>query len=365
MRIFVCRFGLLFLLLLMGCGKNKEAADCVLENKCIISAFLRDHEISDGKPVDVGIMGILSFRIVDTLLLVTSSDSEGFRTLISLPNKVNYGSYLKVGNGPREFINRVLLNGSTFFVADNHLYETLYDGQRGKLYHFDITETIRRQAAHLSCVADSLPCRVFNFLPVDTDFYFFRTIGQKAPKPYRFFWRSGKQYENRDLKILNGYGIHDVRGLGKHASLLNSACQISPDKKTLVECPNYFGVVNIVPIDTVLPGKTLCLQPDLKTFEELEAIPRQDRTLYIPMLRAYPSFFAVLWVDESDILFHRSEGKNYDILFFDWNGTPLAKWKLDRRIVSFDIDFHNSELYVLDKEDEFYKYDISTILSEL
>lgn len=363
MRISVCCF--FFLLLLANCSKNKKCTDYVLENNEVISAFPRSYEISSGEFVDVGMMGILSFRIIDTLLLVSSSDLGGFRTIISLPNKINYGSYLKVGNGPQEFINRISLNESAFFVANDNLYEILYDGQRGKLYHFDITETIRRQAMRLTLVADSLPCRVFNFLPIDTDFYFFRSIGQKSPKPYRFFWRSGERYENRDLKILNSSGIHDIQGLGNHAPLLSSSFQISLNKEKLIECPRYFGLINILPVDTTLHGKTLRLQRQLKTFKELEAISKRDRIRYTSVLRAYPSYFAVLWIEESDGSYHSSEGKNYEILFFDWNGNPLVELKLDRRFISFDIDFSNSELYILDTKDEFYKYDISNILSEL
>lgn len=72
-----------------------------------------------------------------------------------------------------------------FFEAANHWYEVLYDCQRGKLYHWDLTETIRRQSSQLSLVTDSLPDRVFNFIPIDSGFYFIRRIAPQASFSHR------------------------------------------------------------------------------------------------------------------------------------------------------------------------------------
>ncbi len=52
------------------------------------------------------------------------------------------------------------------------------------------------------------------------------------------------------------------------------------------------------------------------------------------------------------------------IQLFDWNGNPLAEILLDRQATSFDIDFVNGNLYILDGQtEEFYRYDIGNLLA--
>ncbi len=363
MKELLCFF--LFLFLWCHCTPEKECRDYLLDDHIFVHEFPRTFYLSGGNPVDFDVIGVLSFRIADTLLLVSTANPEGFRTIISLPSETNRGSYLQVGNGPLEFTQRISVGASIFFETGGHWYETLYDSPRGRFYYFDLTETIRRQEPRFSLVADSLPDRAFNFIPVGSDFYFIRSIAPRSSSSYRFFLRNGKPYTTKELDLLNRPYIHDRPGVGKHASLLSSSFQISPDRKKLLECPHYFGLINIIPVDTVTRGKTLCLEREPLTFEKLEIVPRQERIVYTQVLRAYPAFFAVLQKNESWASSRRAEGKDHNLLLFDWDGNPLAELKLDCRCICFDIDFRNSELYVVDNEDTFRRYDLSSVLSEL
>lgn len=336
-----------------------------MEDYRFIREFPHTYALTGGDWVDFGAIGNLGFRIQDTLLLITSSDNKSFRTICSLPMQRKIGAFLSVGSGPEEFVYRRYVLASTFDTLLHHVNELLYDDLRGQLYRFDITETLATHHLNIELVQDSLPQGCTEFFPIGRDFYYCRCTEDRPTSSYRFFLCEGKKYTTSDLEIANMPRIQDVYNLRQHISLLSSPSAISTNRDWIIESPYYFGLINLYPTDSIRRGKTLILADKMYTFEELESVPLSDRMRYIQNIVSYPRFFAVLWVNETTSDYRRIEGKNYSILFFDWNGNPLAQLQLDRRVISFDIDFRTSELYVLDKSDEFYKYDISHILSAL
>lgn len=83
-------------------------------------------------------------------------------------------------------------------------------------------------------------------------------------------------------------------------------------------------------------------------------------------LNAYPEFFGALYLNDTDVDYQQGKSADPAIQLFDWNGTPLAEIRTDRKITVYDIDLINGVLYTLNHDtEEIFRYDIREILENL
>ena len=92
-------------LVLSSCSTNPEA-HMAFEEVRYIREFPRTYSLTaqDAERVDFGIIGTQDFIVHDSLLILSTTNKNGFLTFLSLPDHRNLGSYLLLGNGPQEFI---------------------------------------------------------------------------------------------------------------------------------------------------------------------------------------------------------------------------------------------------------------------
>ncbi len=133
----------------------------------------------------------------------------------------------------------------------------------------------------------------------------------------------------------------------------------------MVEIPIGLNYINIYSLDGSF-GRTICIGKELFNIGKIQDLNRVKRVYTFSDIRLFDDFFGVVHVDEERINYFGERKKTPRILFFDWDGNPLAELVSDHHITSFDIDFTRGELYTLDLySDEFYKYDIKDKLKEL
>src|SRR5690606_4347745 len=115
--------------------------------------------------------------IYDSLLMFSTNNGLGFWPLVSLSDYRDLGSFLTRGEGPFEFVHvPSVSNGAQFGVKGNNLVAQIYDFQRGRLLEMNITGSIGKQELDISIVHDSLPKSSFNFLVIDEDTYFCKSV---------------------------------------------------------------------------------------------------------------------------------------------------------------------------------------------
>jgi len=129
----------------------------------------------------------------------------------------------------------------------------------------------------------------------------------------------------------------------------------------MVEMPIGLNFIHVFSLDGSF-ARTICPGTVADNIEKIERIKPEDKNYTFADLRLFDGFFGVVQIYEN-----RTERKKLpNILLFDWDGNPLAKWKLDHHITSFDIDMANGHLYTFDvRSDEFFRYDVKEDLKAL
>jgi tRNA-binding EMAP/Myf-like protein len=328
-----------------------------------VTKFPHTYILDNSDDVNTDIIGYFDFRIVDSLFIFATTDTDGLWSFVSLSDKTNMGQFLKRGQGPNEFLFFPSVQVSTNFFKDNgNLYAAIYDSQKGKLYKMNIDKTIKHGELDISIMKDSLPQFLFNLVMIDTTEFLCKAINNGATQQLRYLMRNQTKDSSPNLEKLNRATIKK----GADVNIISTMTKYSKENDMVVEMPVMLNYLNFYSIDKNV-GKTICIGDKLNNIEIIQNthFPEIVETFYD--LRFYKNFWGVVLVNENKLSLEKAERKKFPAIFlFNWQGEPVAELKLDRHLTAFDIDLKQGFLYGLDAiEETFFKYDIRDILNEL
>jgi hypothetical protein len=346
-----------------GCGEpnpstgNYMTLDDVRYVDKFPQTFTPDHPVK----VETDIIGIRGLFIYDSLMVLSTTDTEGLWSFLSLPDLRFMGKLFTIGNGPYEFFQSPWVNRAKFFEEEGTWYAGIYNFMKGELYKVNIDASIRSRKLSISKLNDSLPKSLFDFAMIDSANYFCKEISPRETQQIRYFLEAGEKIIPPHLEKLNSTSVSE----GEDFNILATITKINTERNLVVEMSASLNYINLYSLDGSF-GKTVCIGDKLDNIDKIENKPRwsRKRTFSYPML--YPHFWGVVYWDIDMMTYDMQQGTSSSILLFDYDGAPLAEIKFDTFVTSFDIDFANGELYTLNHQtDAFNKYDIRYILKKL
>lgn len=356
---------ILLLVFFLGIGCNEHPAPSAnymtLDSVHYVGKFPKSVTLTDNLPVGVEIIGLRNFIIYDSLLIAYIKDKEGFWSFYSVNDYKYLGQFLKVGEGPNEFTQPANVIEATFFKENGQLCAGIYDFYKGKVYKMNIHESIKNNQLSISLLKDSFPQELFNFALMDSTTFFCKKITNDQTQQIRYILKEGKEYTPDNLAKLNQASIEPDEDI----NILSTLAKQNNELNLIVEIPIGLNQINLYSLNDS-SGKIICVGNELDNIKKIQSISQWERKYTYANLRVFKKFFAALYFNEEKKQYQIKRTKLPSIQFFDWKGNPLMELKLNNFITSFDIDFINGYLYTFDHQtDEFYKYDIKTILSEL
>ena len=334
----------------------------VLEDIRYVKEFPRIYTLEQPLPVNLDLMGVLDFVIRDSLMIATTMENNGFWTFLSLPDCRLLGKYLTIGNGPSEFIQRPWVGEARLCTDDeNCLNAYVYDFSKGRLFRMNIGTTLQTGKLDIGVVNDSLPSSLFGFVFIDSTTYFCRAISADQTQQTRYLKKGRETEIPLSFERLNRSRVRPQEDF----NILSASVKCQPGGNILVELPIGLNHINMYDLEGAF-GKTICVGDKVDNIDLIQDMPRADRLYTYAHLKVYPDFFAVLYVGE-DVATYQTQRKKLPVIqLFDWSGEPLAELKVDRFITTFDIDFSDGTLYVMDRPtEEMFKYDIRDILAQI
>jgi hypothetical protein len=306
------------------------------------------------------IIGMLNFRIFDSIIIFSTKYYGGFWAIASLPDHQLLGKYFNQGQGPYEFTGSPSISGRTsFFKKNNELFAAIYDYYKGKIYKMNISKSIRDQQLSINTLFDSTPGFLSGVVFIDSLTILCRKRNETETHIKRFLLNDGIIPSH--LEKLNQAHVRQ----GEDFNILAAGMVYCPDKKLVVEMPLNLNYINIYALDGS-SQQTICVGDELDDIEKIQNTDRLDRIYKFGSLRLFPDFWGVLHLNESLRAYTTIREQLPEILLFDWEGKPLAQLKLNRFVSTFDIDFAHGFLYTLDdRTEKFYKYDIRDVLGKL
>ncbi|WP_192348900.1 BF3164 family lipoprotein [Algoriphagus sp. Y33] len=350
--------------LLTSCGNPKldQPTFMAFDNIDYIKEFPVKFSLGKKTTPNIDIIGIRSFAIYDSILILNTTKEDGLWSLYSLPNHQYLNSFLKRGEGPLELIQGPSLASKTKITREEgQLVAYLYDFQKGGALKFNIEESINSKILQISKLNTSIPPFLFEFIMIDSSTFFIKEIGNMDTQQIRYLYKNGYRTTLPILDKLNQASILQ----GEDFNILSALTKLSDIHQKFVEMPIGLNYINLYSLDSTL-AKTICIGEKLFDISNIQKENTWDRVYTFSDLRVFDDFFGVVFINE-DIKTYQTNRTHFpSILLFNWEGEPLAELKLENHITSFDIDFINNELYTFDvQSDEFYKYDMSTIFPEL
>jgi len=348
----------------IGCGRQDPDSDnsLVFAPVLYVKDFPREAQLANKEAVDPDVIGIQDLAIQDSLIMFSTSGLEHLWFFNALPDLSPLGSFLKIGQGPFEFVRPPSVGSNTSFKReDGDLCAYVYDFYRGKVLKMNVDRSIKNETLEISVFRDAIPPYLFDFALVDDSTYYGKEINADHTGQIRFVEKNGKRTQPDFLERINASRISK----GEDFNILSTISEFSPVNGRIVEAPTELNFINIFSLDGSF-ARTVCTGTKVDNLSKIERTKREDRIYTFADVRLFHGFFGVVQLDEDRKTNHTGRKKLPNILLFDWDGNPLAKWKLGHCITMFDIDMMNGHLYTFDvHSDEFFRYDVREILQKL
>jgi hypothetical protein len=222
----------------------------------------------------------------------------------------------------------------------------------------NIDESVKNQKLSMYTLNDSLPKSISNFVMIDSSYYFCKEISGTDRQQIRYLSEAGEKVIPPHLEKLNMASVSE----GEDFNILATITKVNTERNLVVEMAASMNFINLYSLDGSF-GKTICIGNKLDNIAKIEAKPRIDRKFTFGGISLYPQFWSVLYLNVGHLAYEMQTAESSAIMFFDYEGEPLAELKFNTFVTSFDIDFASGTLYTLNHQaDAFNKYDIREIL---
>jgi hypothetical protein len=349
------------ILWLVGCGGGGQSADNTMsmEDVRYVNKFPQTFTLDHPIEVETDIIGILDFFVYDSLLVLSTTDREGLWSFLSLPDLRFMGKFLTIGEGPYEFFQSPWVDKMKFFTEEGTRYAGIYNFFKGELYKMNIDESIKNQKLSMYTLNDSLPKSISNFVMIDSVYYFCKEISGTDRQQIRYLSVAGAKVIPPHLEKLNRASVSE----GEDFNILATITKVNNERNLVVEMAASMNFINLYSLDGSF-GKTICIGKKLDNIAKIEAKPEWERIQTFGNLSLYPQFWGVIYMNVDRLAYVEQRAESSSIMFFDYEGEPLAELKFNTFITSFDIDFASGTLYTINHQaDAFCKYDIREILN--
>ena len=114
-------------------------------------------QLENGTPIETEGLGNLAFRIIDTLMIVSTDADKEKWWIYSLPDLKVKTKLFNVGPGPMEFIHIPICDHVAVSHRDGHIKAAVHNAIRGRYFDVDLSESIRQN----QMVARDCPCLLY------------------------------------------------------------------------------------------------------------------------------------------------------------------------------------------------------------
>lgn len=354
----------LSLLILISCSQSPTPSSpnfMVFDDVEYVTEFSQSYKLIGKTVPDIDVIGINDFIVYDAKIIFSTKRTDSLWTVYTLPEYDYRGSFLSKGNGPFEFVQSPRVNAGKLFKENEELFAGIYDFQKGRVFKLNIDRTLNEKKLAISVLNDSLPAFLFNFMMIENDKYFCKEITNNQTQQIRYIVENNQRTTPEIIEKLNQASIRE----GEDVNILSTMTNMNYDNGIIVEMPIGLNYINMYKLDGSF-SKTVCIGDKLDNIEKIQNKDRWDRIYTFADLRLFENFWGVIQIDEGEKTYQLGREKLPVIYLFNWQGKPLAEFKLDHFITSFDIDLKNGVLYTFDvHSDEFYKYDVGEILKKV
>lgn len=336
---------------LAGCSGKGETYHCGDVER--IDAFPYEYNLGETKPLDIDLTGAVNVFAADSLMVSEYLSGPFFWKVYSLQTRKWLGSMLRSGHGKGEVVQ--LPSDGCPMIQGGQLMCDLWMAESQTWGRVNLTKSIANRSTvwedNVKIPLDGTFLDVFRL--DDSSFFSVRLAGNGRRE--RGVIKDGRFVMLDQLGTLNTLGTDD------EYNTLSSVVRLNPQRDRVVEAMIRLNELVIYSLRTNF-RKTLSMGDDLQDVKTVSSKPRWFQRKSFGYLSAYKDFFGVLYYDCSMKDYQSDKAGKTDLLFFDWNGAPLARIRIPYQATSFFI--YGNSLYVftsVGEKEHLYQYALPRI----
>ena len=321
------------------------------DNVVYVEDFPEVYSMTDAQELSTGIVGALNFKIEDSLMIVGTMGDYPWKVL-SLSDFSKIAELIRIGNGPGEFISAPFPSQAEFYREGGETYCYLSDMNKREMYRLNFSESLRKGQTEMETIGEMLPYPSMAMVYLGDSTYFYKTLVDNMTGYIRSMIVDGESSTPEWLTEINSVRVDP----GKDFNLLSAMTGYNRSRNMVVEIPVMLNNINLYTLDGSF-RKTVNLGKKMSDIGKLQELPMAAQPYSFGTSRLYDGFFASLYLGETAYTYELGRTQMPHIYCFDYEGNPLADILLDEQVTSFDFDFENGWLYVLDQiTDRMWRY---------
>lgn len=318
------------------------AVSCSEGNISMIDEFPVEKDLV-GIPVQHDMLGVVDIKAIDTLLVAAVMDGrDGFWKFCRLQDMSVVYSCFREGNGPYEYVSAPWLYNQQFISGNGNSQCMIYDFTRGGIKVLDIGRTLSTKTTAAQDSDYKLPGGLFGWRYLGDGTFIIKEVDERHTREERYLL-SGSDMKKIDIEGLNDLAV----AAGNDINIIGTTIGSNGDGSIVAEACTHLNNLYLYAPDGS-SFKTICIGPH--GYDDPAAVQERVKTSAVKTfyegLECFPDFFCALYTN--DTTDRPSEQiSSSSVLFFDWDGTPLARVHLDRYVTSVTVCRNNGTLYAV------------------
>lgn len=315
-----------------------------LDNTQKCSGFSKTIEIGTGETIPLSDVGITGFRIIDTLLVVSTNNKAQGYSVYSLPKVQKMGSFMDVGHSTSEVSEIPYISDAYLYKEGRKIVLSFQDSRTGYYDDVDVLQSLQTgkqistKKEHFIKDAAGNIFIFYHFAPED---FYAVCLDMKELKWIRQYYHNNQQVSIPAMDCLNQYAVQDIGQFAQGSLICYPA--FNAQKGIIAEAHWHSNQIHLYSLNG---DKATTLIPNGKLDDYLNLPADQtehQKRIYYKSIKGYADYF---------MLDHPTPQNENFLQCYDWDGRQLLEMKMPQPYTSFDIDMANHFIYTLDNETE-------------
>ena len=300
--------------------------------------FRENLDLTRDKPdyLELDITGASNICVIDSLFCVMTGNPSGYMHVLDLRTFSSYGTFLRQGRGPGEFLGRPSFY--RFSKSEDGRWFIL-DGKQ--IVELDLIASLAERQTVTKPYKGNLPDLLDYYIVVNDSLNVIKRFNPELDGFTRETLICGKARSEKNQTLLNKI-VLDTKGDPGKFNLIGSIMSYNLSRDIVVEASLMTNTINLYSLFSDF-ALSICIG------DKPDDIHRLERAVYGT---TGDTFIDLKTYDEYSIGGYKREIGHNLVMAFRWDGTPLSRIKVPSYVTKICKDPVNNILYALDENTE-------------
>lgn len=294
-----------------------------------------------GERIDVDTIGIGYVKVFDPYIILGTYNSPIFTQIYTYDNDYKHiGDFFNKGQGPKDFLgfNIIKKEYPYLWIKDyknkNVSLLNIENGFSDGDFQIEKTYSYKNTIDPFNVFYINDNCLLIKDFEIDKGLHYYKYNPLKEEK-------IGNDFVMYNYPITYSF-------MNK---ILTLADAMHPNGKKIVSITEAFNQIDIINLEDISLNLSVTTNNNIVDYNNIVNTEEELKEYY----------FDIPYCNENEIfaLYHSEQQEQTEVHIINWNGEPIAKLYLDKKIRGFDVDVSQNYLYGIEEStDHLYKFNL-------